>query len=191
MASQRQLSQGPMPSQPQRDSDDDFGLSSADEADMLKAEDQTSSQVQLRPTMPRSPMPNTAAGPSYHPAVGWYYPVVADNVRKRRSEENLHNPAKALKIDDGSALTYLAQKALQEKFGLNQFQLKQKQVIDRLLSGGSAVVVFPTGMIPYQVLLNRTLVPNTQNRWRQEPLLPGSCSELQRPGQVESLPPRW
>jgi superfamily II DNA helicase RecQ len=35
--------------------------------------------------------------------------------------------------------------ALTKNFGFKSFQLKQEQVITRILSGGSAVVVFPTG----------------------------------------------
>jgi superfamily II DNA helicase RecQ len=38
-----------------------------------------------------------------------------------------------------------AVKALSKNFGFKQFQLKQEQVISRILSGGSAAVVFPTG----------------------------------------------
>lgn len=38
-----------------------------------------------------------------------------------------------------------AAKALAKNFGFKAFQLKQEQVISRILSGGSAAVVFPTG----------------------------------------------
>lgn len=47
-----------------------------------------------------------------------------------------------------------ATKALQENFGLQAFRLKQEQAIARILSGKSAVVVFPTGggkSLVYQV----------------------------------------
>jgi superfamily II DNA helicase RecQ len=36
-------------------------------------------------------------------------------------------------------------KVLNEQFGLSQFRLEQEAVIARILEGGSAVVVFPTG----------------------------------------------
>ncbi|KAH7062187.1 P-loop containing nucleoside triphosphate hydrolase protein [Macrophomina phaseolina] len=39
----------------------------------------------------------------------------------------------------------LAVKILKQRFGLDQFRLEQEAVISRILAGGSAVVVFPTG----------------------------------------------
>lgn len=39
----------------------------------------------------------------------------------------------------------LAVRALKKTFGFSAFQLKQAQVISRILDGGSAAVVFPTG----------------------------------------------
>ncbi|KAF2705470.1 ATP-dependent DNA helicase [Pleomassaria siparia CBS 279.74] len=39
----------------------------------------------------------------------------------------------------------LARRVLQERFGLDEFRLKQELAITRLLDGGSSVVVFPTG----------------------------------------------
>ncbi|KAH9868812.1 hypothetical protein J1614_007886 [Plenodomus biglobosus] len=44
-----------------------------------------------------------------------------------------------------SANTMLAKKILRERFGLSGFRLEQEAAITRLLDGGSAVVVFPTG----------------------------------------------
>ncbi|KAF2850544.1 ATP-dependent DNA helicase [Plenodomus tracheiphilus IPT5] len=44
-----------------------------------------------------------------------------------------------------SAATPLANKVLKESFGLSGFRLEQEAAITRLLDGGSAVVVFPTG----------------------------------------------
>ncbi|KNG52232.1 family atp-dependent dna helicase [Stemphylium lycopersici] len=41
--------------------------------------------------------------------------------------------------------TTLANKILKERFGLSGFRLEQEKAITRLLDGGSAVVVFPTG----------------------------------------------
>lgn len=41
--------------------------------------------------------------------------------------------------------SHLARKVLKQTFGLEAFRLKQEQAIARLLDGGSAAVVFPTG----------------------------------------------
>jgi hypothetical protein len=41
--------------------------------------------------------------------------------------------------------SHLGLKVLNEHFGLDQFRLKQEAVVSRILEGGSAVVVFPTG----------------------------------------------
>ena len=39
----------------------------------------------------------------------------------------------------------IAIKVLNQSFGLDRFHLDQEAVISRLLDGGSAVVIFPTG----------------------------------------------
>ncbi|EUC36136.1 hypothetical protein COCCADRAFT_34421 [Bipolaris zeicola 26-R-13] len=44
-----------------------------------------------------------------------------------------------------SPSTALANRILKERFGLNSFRLEQEKAITRILDGGSAVVVFPTG----------------------------------------------
>lgn len=56
-----------------------------------------------------------------------------------------------------SPSTALANKILRERFGLNSFRLEQEKAITRILDGGSAVVVFPTGggkSLCYQVSSN-------------------------------------
>ena len=47
--------------------------------------------------------------------------------------------------DNGSASTSLARKILNDTWGFPEFKHKQEQAITRLINGGSAVVVFPTG----------------------------------------------
>jgi superfamily II RNA helicase len=42
-------------------------------------------------------------------------------------------------------VSHIARKVLKQTFGLEAFRLKQEQAIARLLDGGSAAVVFPTG----------------------------------------------
>jgi len=51
--------------------------------------------------------------------------------------------------------TLLANRILKERFGLKGFRLEQEAAITRVLDGGSAVVVFPTGggkSLCYQVI---------------------------------------
>ncbi|KAE9375087.1 ATP-dependent DNA helicase-like protein recQ [Stipitochalara longipes BDJ] len=59
---------------------------------------------------------------------------------KRKSAEADGRPTKRVALDFPCAET-----ALTRTFGFKTFQLKQKQVISRILGGDSATVVFPTG----------------------------------------------
>jgi ATP-dependent helicase YprA (DUF1998 family) len=94
---------------------DDFGLSSDDEADLLAA--------------------------------------TADFVSGKRSfaddPSNAQLHIKRVKNSQTSASTspstLLANKILKTCFGLDGFRLEQEAAITRILDGGSAVVVFPTG----------------------------------------------
>lgn len=64
------------------------------------------------------------------------------------------NSSKKLKADDDTASVALAERILQDTWGFPHFRLKQQQAITRLINGGSAVVVFPTGggkSLVYQV----------------------------------------
>ena len=71
---------------------------------------------------------------------------------KRKLNDNLEVelPTKRAKsetrtTEEPSPNTTLANKILKERFGLSGFRLEQEKAITRLLDGGSAVVVFPTG----------------------------------------------
>jgi len=66
--------------------------------------------------------------------------VVHTHGTKKKSAEADGHPAKRVALDFPCA-----EKALTQTFGFKTFQLKQKQVISRILVGGSATVVFPTG----------------------------------------------
>jgi superfamily II DNA helicase RecQ len=90
---------------PKNDDEDDFGLSSSDEADILALAD----DIDTRGT-------------------------------KRAANDDNGPPSKRVAIEFPAAA-----KALTQVFGHKQFQLKQEQVIRRILGGGSATVVFPTG----------------------------------------------
>jgi len=62
--------------------------------------------------------------------------------------------SKKVKADNDSASIALARQILQATWGFADFRLKQQQAITRLITGGSAVVVFPTGggkSLVYQV----------------------------------------
>lgn len=87
------------------DHDDEFGLDSDDDADLLALAD----DIDTRGT-------------------------------KRRSADDNSPPSKRVAIVFPAATT-----ALTQIFGFKEFQLKQKQVISRILGGDSATVVFPTG----------------------------------------------
>jgi hypothetical protein len=82
--------------------------------------------------------------------------VAAANVTiegKRKKEHDSNDAvleAKRSKPDNGtiatpSPSTVLANKILKDSFRLNSFRLEQQGAITRLLEGGSAVVIFPTG----------------------------------------------
>jgi superfamily II DNA helicase RecQ len=94
---------------------DDFGFSSNDEAELLAA--------------------------------------TADVVTGKRSHGDDHGNTqittkrvKSFQISDtASPSTMLANKILKARFGLDGFRLEQEAAITRVLDGGSAVVVFPTG----------------------------------------------
>lgn len=54
-------------------------------------------------------------------------------------------PTKKVKSTKEAECIALGQQVLQETWGFPSFRLKQEAVIARLISGGSAVVIFPTG----------------------------------------------
>lgn len=54
------------------------------------------------------------------------------------------SPKKPKLLDDPATIQ-LAQTVLQKTWGFPHFRLKQQQAIARLIGGGSAVVIFPTG----------------------------------------------
>lgn len=59
--------------------------------------------------------------------------------------DDLEPPAKTRSITPLPIKSPVATKILNEKFGLDRFRLEQEAVISRLLQGDNAVVVFPTG----------------------------------------------
>lgn len=63
---------------------------------------------------------------------------------KRSFDSEDRSPSKKVRTENGSS-NALAQKILKETWGFSEFKHKQEQAIVRLIDGGSAVVVFPTG----------------------------------------------
>ncbi|KAF2019171.1 ATP-dependent DNA helicase [Aaosphaeria arxii CBS 175.79] len=63
--------------------------------------------------------------------------------KRKQSIDIATTSSKKTKIDSPSL--ELARKVLKERFGLPNFRLKQEEAVARILDGGSAVVVFPTG----------------------------------------------
>ena len=74
-------------------------------------------------------------------------PNVANASMKRTSSSGINDepPQKKTKMSGDSACVHIAESILQKIWGFPNFRLKQEQAISRLISGGSAVVVFPTG----------------------------------------------
>ena len=73
---------------------------------------------------------------------------------KRSLDSEDPSPSKKLKIEDPSTSTALARKILKDTWGFAEFRHKQEEAIVRIIDGGSAVVVFPTGggkSLVYQV----------------------------------------
>jgi superfamily II DNA helicase RecQ len=96
---------------------DEFGLDSNDDADLLALAEDIDDDALI---------------------------ALADAVNthgtKRKSADAENPPAKRVALDFPCAET-----ALKQIFGFKKFQLKQKQVISRILGGDSATIVFPTG----------------------------------------------
>lgn len=73
--------------------------------------------------------------------------ATATTAEKRKLEDSndaANESSKRMKTE-APPTTLLARRVLKERFGLEDFRLKQELAITRLLDGGSSVVVFPTG----------------------------------------------
>lgn len=72
-------------------------------------------------------------------------PSTLGSKRSRSTELDAEiKPKKLCANDDPKALT-LAKQILQQTWGFSDFRLKQQTAIVRLIEGGNAVVIFPTG----------------------------------------------
>ena len=68
-----------------------------------------------------------------------------DRELKRPFDDEDGSPSKKLKTENGSTSTALARKILKDTWGFSEFKHMQEEAIARLIDGGSAIVVFPTG----------------------------------------------
>lgn len=71
----------------------------------------------------------------------------ASNNKKRKAEdEDADGPqSKKIAVKTYPTKSQPAVQVLQSSFGMQNFRLEQEAVIARILAGGSAAVVFPTG----------------------------------------------
>lgn len=97
-------------------SDDEFGLSSSDEADLLN----------LEPAVVTNGKRKNEDNDSFGSA---------KKIRVAFDDAPTSSPAAIA----------TANRVLKQQFGMDAFRLKQEAAITRLLDGGSSVVVFPTG----------------------------------------------
>jgi len=122
----------------------DFGLSSSDEADLLalNVDSIAKSSMPMKSTIEDDDdfgMSSTDEAEM----ISLSQSMDSSGV-KRKANSNGAEPA-AKRMSYPFKAYPSASKALKESFRFGIFQLKQEQVISRLLSGGSAVTIFPTG----------------------------------------------
>ncbi|KAF1976429.1 ATP-dependent DNA helicase [Bimuria novae-zelandiae CBS 107.79] len=70
--------------------------------------------------------------------------AVENGKRPRDEDDGALSLSKRAKTNASRSVA-LSNRILKERFGLNGFRLKQEAAITRILDGGSAVIVFPTG----------------------------------------------
>lgn len=100
--------------------------------------------------------------------------AVENSKRPRDETSETDSPSKRSK-SMLSPSTVLANKVLNERFGLDQYRLKQEAAITRIIDGGSTAIVFPTGggkSLCYQVSNHKALriLPNNCRflRWHSD-----------------------
>ena len=71
---------------------------------------------------------------------------IRNNMKRPNKVPEKHSlPVKRLKPSQETDCVTIAQRILQDTWGFPKFRLKQELAIKRLISRGSAVVIFPTG----------------------------------------------
>ena len=82
--------------------------------------------------------------------------VNAESSGKRKAEDEAPSSYASKRARSYPQTSELARIVLKQTFGLEAFRLKQEQAIARLLDGGNAAVIFPTGggkSLCYQVAI--------------------------------------
>lgn len=152
-------------------SDDEFGLDSSDEAELLASQEpnvqtngdssSVSSLVTRIQDVTRK-SPNVDQDPQARSSLllltreltaSLQKPVTIGLAQpaKRKGEDGMASPAKRQRSEERtSPALQVATDVLNSRFGLDAFRLKQAGAVTRLLDGGSCVVVFPTGTLLLQ-----------------------------------------
>lgn len=129
--------------------DDEFGLSSGDEADLLQlaesAETNTNGNSRKHArndsqsaTLPPTKTSKISNGTDDSSELLKPQSAASTTAKTSKTSHETEDPSEVLELMDW---------ALQTKFKMSSFRLKQAQAIQRILNGGSAVVVFPTGQL--------------------------------------------
>ena len=139
------------------ESDDEYGLDSADEADLIASFD---SLPELTTGTKQKVTPTDADEYGLSPADDADLVATFDSPQKHNLGTKRKNPptdedhvTKKPQTREYPTTSSLAVTTLKKVFGFSRYRLKQEAAIARILAGGSAVVVFPTGNdIPMPVL---------------------------------------
>lgn len=86
--------------------------------------------------------------------------AVENGKKRAHDDESTESSLTKRPKSESSPSTMLANRVLKERFGLGGFRLKQEAAITRLMDGGSATIVFPTGggkSLCYQVCISKLL----------------------------------
>jgi superfamily II DNA helicase RecQ len=116
---------------------DDFGFSSADEAEFIALADASQDPKRKCSFDEEDEFPADEAE-----LIALANASIQEHKRGRSFDEEVESSKRLRATIDPLPL---ALTVLREIFGLKDFRLKQEQVISRILAGGSATVVFPTG----------------------------------------------
>jgi len=150
-----------------KEDDSDYGLSSGDEADLEGLALQISTPASLK----RGPPPYDDPSPKRQRVLS------PQNQPLSASQQSITSAIEHVPVSSQiyPATSALARRTLKTHFRLQGFRLKQEAAIARLLAGGSAVVVFPTGRLESQILQPLSKLTN-RSRWWKESLLPSTST---------------
>lgn len=150
-----------------KENDSDYGLSSGDEADL----EALAVQISTPPSLKRGAPPYDGPSPKRQRVLS------PQNQPMSTSQQSITSAIKHAPVLSQMypATSALAVRTLKTHFRLQGFRLKQEAAITRLLAGGSAVVVFPTGRLLSQISRLLCILTN-RSRWWKESLLPSTST---------------